>query len=104
MSTHTQSHPTPDNHPDRTTRLLTVAEVADMLAVSEQTVWRLADAGLPRVRVGPAGRSVRFLLADVEALVERGRTDEPRNSETPEGIEGSAERTTADDGRRLVRA
>src|SRR5438094_82378 len=55
--------------PGRRTTLLSVREVADALAVSPSTVWRLADRGyLRRLRIG---HSVRFRLEDVEALIQR---------------------------------
>lgn len=50
--------------------LLTTEQVRQALAVSAETVRRMADAGtLPRVHVGPAGRLVRFRSSDVEALM-----------------------------------
>jgi excisionase family DNA binding protein len=54
-------------------RLLTVREVAERLGISLRSVWTLAAAGaLPRIRI--AGRSTRFAPMDVDALIERGRT------------------------------
>jgi len=44
-------------------KLLTIKEVAQILQVSERTIWNLTDSGeLPRVRIG---RSVRFRMEDV---------------------------------------
>lgn len=51
--------------------LLTARQVADLLAISTTTVWRLADRGdLKRVRVGPTERLVRFRADNVEALLD----------------------------------
>lgn len=55
-------------------RLLTRAEAAGLLRVSERTIDRLATSGeLPRQRVG--GRAVRYLESDVLALIRA--TDDP---------------------------
>jgi excisionase family DNA binding protein len=52
-----------------TDALLTLPDVAELLAVSERTVWRLRAAGaLPVVRIG---HQVRFRAADVSAYIER---------------------------------
>lgn len=49
--------------------LLTRAEVADLLAVSERTVIRLRSAGaFPAVRIG---QQIRFRVADIRAYIER---------------------------------
>jgi excisionase family DNA binding protein len=49
---------------------LTVAEVAEMLKLNQQTVRNWIDQGsLPAVRVG---RRVRILRSDLERLVEEG--------------------------------
>lgn len=51
-------------------RLLTVDQVAEGLAISTATVYRLVAAKeLPKVRIGG---STRFRVADVETLIERG--------------------------------
>lgn len=56
-----------------TPRLLTAAEVAELLRVSKNTVYRLARSNrLPWVRIG---ESVRFRPDDVEGFVERNRQD-----------------------------
>lgn len=50
--------------------LLTVAQTAKLLAISERSVWRLLATGtLRRVRIG---RAVRVRHVDIHALVERG--------------------------------
>jgi excisionase family DNA binding protein len=52
---------------------LTVAEVADMLRVSNMTVYRLINAGsLPAVRVG---KSYRLTEADVDRYLAQGYTE-----------------------------
>ena len=52
---------------------LTVAEVADMLRVSNMTVYRLITAGsLPAVRVG---KSYRLTEADVDKYLQQGYTE-----------------------------
>ena len=48
-------------------RYATRRETADMLRVTERTVDRLARAG--RLKTHRIGRSVRFLVSNVEALV-----------------------------------
>ena len=51
---------------------LTVAEVAEILRVSNMTVYRLINAGqLPAVRVG---KSYRLTEADVDRFLEQGYT------------------------------
>jgi excisionase family DNA binding protein len=59
---------------------LTVAEVADILKLNQQTVRNWIDQGsLPAVRVG---RRVRILRSDLERLVEEGyRTGPAERSE-----------------------
>ena len=52
---------------------LTVAEVADMLRVSNMTVYRLITAGsLPAVRVG---KSYRLTEADVDKYLQQSYTE-----------------------------
>jgi excisionase family DNA binding protein len=52
---------------------LTVAEVADMLRVSNMTVYRLITAGsLPAVRVG---KSYRLTEADVDRYLQQSYTE-----------------------------
>lgn len=54
---------------------LTVAEVAALLKLNQQTVRNWIDASsLPAVRVG---RRVRIKRSDVEAMVDRGYTAKP---------------------------
>ena len=49
-------------------KLLTVAEVAAVLAVSPRSVWAMLDAGtLRRIKLG--ARITRIARADVEALI-----------------------------------
>jgi excisionase family DNA binding protein len=60
---------------NRATRpaFLTVAEVADMLRVSNMTVYRLITAGsLPAVRVG---KSYRLTEADVDRYLQQSYTE-----------------------------
>ena len=48
--------------------LVTAREAAKMLAVSERTLWTLADSGaLPRVPIGPRG--YRYDVADLRAWI-----------------------------------
>ncbi len=55
------------------TAFITVAEVADMLRVSNMTVYRLINSGaLPAVRVG---RSYRLTEADVDRYLEQSYTE-----------------------------
>jgi excisionase family DNA binding protein len=52
---------------------LTVAEVAELLKLNQQTIRNWIDAGkLPHVRVGE--RRVRIKRADLDALIEAGST------------------------------
>jgi excisionase family DNA binding protein len=52
---------------------LTVAEVAEMLRVSNMTVYRLINAGsLPAVRVG---KSYRLTEADVDRYLDQSYTE-----------------------------
>jgi excisionase family DNA binding protein len=62
--------------PDEPVRLLTRAQVADILRVSDRTLANLLRAGdIPFVRVGVTLQ--RFRPADVEAYLER-RTGAPQ--------------------------
>lgn len=55
-------------------RLLTRAQVAQLLNVSERTVDRLATAGrLTRVKVGGSDRMVRYREAQVRGLVDQAQ-------------------------------
>ena len=48
--------------------LVTAREAAKMLAVSERTLWTLADSGaLPRVPIGP--RCYRYDVADLRTWI-----------------------------------
>ncbi len=55
-------------------RLLKVSEVAELLGVSERTVWSLLDAGdLPRTRIRGATRvALDAVLAFIERRTELG--------------------------------
>lgn len=58
------------NPPEPEDSFLTVAEVADILKLNQQTVRNWIDQGsLPAVRVG---RRVRILRSDFDRLVEEG--------------------------------
>ena len=71
---------------------LTVAEVAGILKLNQQTVRNWIDQGsLPALRVG---RRVRVRRADFEALLERGRTGAPTQPE-PTTTATQSERTRA---------
>jgi excisionase family DNA binding protein len=55
------------------TRLLTAAEVAELLAVSDRTVRTYAETGvLPAIRFTRRGR-LRFAAQDIEDLLDRAR-------------------------------
>jgi excisionase family DNA binding protein len=78
----------------RTGRLLTAAEVADRIGTTERYVWSLGRRGiLPRV-VLPGGRLVRFEEADVDAMIEAGRSSEPSSPRRPTA-KGRARRPAA---------
>lgn len=52
--------------------LLTRAQVAEYLQVSQRTVMRWTDDGtLACTRLGPDGRTVRYRQRDVDALLDR---------------------------------
>lgn len=64
---------TTNDPPAPLTPLLTVREAADVLRVSERTLWTLTHSGeLPSVRVG---RSVRYDANDLAAWIESRKTD-----------------------------
>jgi excisionase family DNA binding protein len=66
---------------------LTVAEVAEMLKLNQQTVRNWIDQGsLPALRVG---RRVRIRRSDLERMLEEGSTAAPGSS--PRGAGPSAE-------------
>jgi excisionase family DNA binding protein len=61
-------------------KFLTVADVARILRLNQQTVRNWIDAGtLPALRVG---RRVRVRRSDLDALVQRGYTGSPSPAET----------------------
>jgi excisionase family DNA binding protein len=52
-------------------RLVTSRQAAQMLSISERTLWSLSNSGqLPVVRIG---RAVRYAVSDIEAYIERSR-------------------------------
>lgn len=56
-------------------KMLTVAEVAEFLRVSERTIYNLLEAGdLRGVRIG---RSWRIPREALEEIIQRGGTDSP---------------------------
>lgn len=62
---------------------LTVAEVAEMLKLNQQTVRNWIDQGsLPALRVG---RRVRIRRTDLERVLERGNTAPPTSSTNTAG-------------------
>ena len=62
-----------DSGPLGADRLLTVAEVADHMRVSNMTVYRLINSGaMPAVRVG---KSYRLTEADVDRYLAQGFTE-----------------------------
>jgi excisionase family DNA binding protein len=66
---------------------LTVAEVAEMLKLNQQTVRNWIDQGsLPALRVG---RRVRIRRSDLDRLLEEGRT--ARSASAPDETGPSAE-------------
>ena len=65
---------------------LTVAEVAEMLKLNQQTVRNWIDQGsLPALRVG---RRVRIRRSDLERVLERGSTIASAAEPTPTGPSG----------------
>jgi excisionase family DNA binding protein len=60
---------------DHDEAFLTVAEVAELLKLNQQTVRNWIDAGtMPAFRVG---RRVRILRADLDQILARGRQGNP---------------------------
>jgi excisionase family DNA binding protein len=53
-------------------KLIKVPEVAELLALSEKTVW--AWIGARRISVVRLGRAVRVRMSEVDRLVEEGTT------------------------------
>ncbi|GJA34637.1 hypothetical protein KAM342_42780 [Aeromonas caviae] len=49
-------------------KLITIAEVVELTALSPSTIRRLVKTGnLPApIRLGPTGRSIRFKLSDIQ--------------------------------------
>ena len=52
-------------------QLLSINEVADRLAISRDTVYRMIAREVPSYRVG---ERLRFRASDVDAYIERNRT------------------------------
>ena len=71
--------------------LLRIRDVARLLAVSEATIIRWADAGLlPRIKIG---NSTRFDPGAVEALIERHlETRDPACRPGAQGVAGASGR------------
>lgn len=62
-------------HPTESLRLLTINDVAELLAISRDSVYRLVRAGkLPSLRVGAR---IRFRATEVDAYLERHRAPAP---------------------------
>jgi excisionase family DNA binding protein len=58
--------------PDTTDEFLTVAEIAAILKLNQQTIRNWIDNGsLPALRIG---RRVRVIRRDLDELIDRGRT------------------------------
>jgi excisionase family DNA binding protein len=79
--------------------ILTVAELAEWLRVTEKTVYRMTQRGeLPHVRVG---RAVRYRRQDIEAYLERqvrhGMDEDAEEDRDPDGTPDAAPRRAAQD-------
>jgi excisionase family DNA binding protein len=59
-------------------KLLKVPEAAEMLALSQKTVWQWV--GERRIGVVRLGRAVRIPLSEIERLMEEGTTPAIRTS------------------------
>lgn len=63
--------------------LLTAREAAQLLAISERTLWQVAkDGGIPVVRIG---RSVRYAASDLRDWIERQKRAAPANGAPAQG-------------------
>ncbi len=60
---------------------LTVAEVAELLKLNQQTVRNWIDQGY--LRALHVGRRVRILRSDLERLLEKGRSQPAQDEEAP---------------------
>jgi excisionase family DNA binding protein len=49
--------------------LVTTKQLAEQIGVSELTIWRWRERGLPFKRLGPTGRSIRFDLDEVNEWI-----------------------------------
>jgi len=56
---------------DSVPKLLTYKQVADLLGVSDRTVWTLAKEGI--LKAVRFRHSVRFDLRDVETFIQQGK-------------------------------
>lgn len=73
-------------------RLLTVADVANMLRLQDVTVRNMANDGtLPSVRTGRAGKTVRFESEDIANYI-RGRRVGPRLEHYPQKVTNQVRR------------
>lgn len=64
---------TPNEERRKAKILVCLAEAAEMLSISQRTMWSLADQGsIPRVRIG---RSVRFDVADLRRFAESRKSE-----------------------------
>ena len=76
-------------------RLLSPADVADMLDMDQQTVRRMALAGaFPRVELGH--RTIRFRLPDVLGFIEA----HTKNEEGAASVNATPSQNSPQDGRR----
>lgn len=63
--------------PEQERLLITAREAADLLSISERTLWQLTNDGrLPAVRFG---RTVRYDPADLRAFIAASRSAKPVN-------------------------
>ena len=63
-----------DPYPPQIDRLLTYRQAAEVLGVSDRSIWTLVDQGtLPAVRFG---RSVSIDPADLRAFIDRAKAGE----------------------------
>lgn len=84
-----------DSPTDRTTPLLSAAEVADLLGITTRTVRRLADDGeLRRIVLGR--RMVRYSAEDVGALIGRSTMYPETRNVAPAGDAPKTRGTTRD--------
>jgi excisionase family DNA binding protein len=59
------------NKNTQTTRLLTVKDAANYLAISERKLWSMTQTGeIPAVRLG---RAVRYDINDLDSFIQRAK-------------------------------